>query len=81
MALGQGIVVLLDQLLELEQHTGPLQRRRLGPGRCRGTGSGHGRIDFPTEASDTLAVAAPVAGLKTSWLRPLSEREIWPLMK
>jgi|GEM_PF-5106577 len=34
-----------------------------------------------TEASDTLAVAAPVAGLKTSWLRPLSEREIWPLMK
>ena len=34
-----------------------------------------------TEARDTLAVAAPVAGLKTSWLRPLSEREIWPLMK
>jgi hypothetical protein len=34
-----------------------------------------------TDASDTLAATAPVAGLKTSWLRPLSDGESWPLMK
>ena len=43
---GQGHVVLLDQLLELEQDPGALQRRHLGPCRRGCAGSSHGGIDF-----------------------------------
>ncbi|CDY79544.1 hypothetical protein BGLT_02326 [Caballeronia glathei] len=44
--LGQLVVVLVEQLLELEHHAGALERRGFAPGGECGFRGGDGRIDF-----------------------------------
>ncbi len=51
---GQGIVVLVEQLLELEQDARTLERRGLGPGRRGGVRGGHGRIHLGLAAQQHL---------------------------
>ena len=44
--LGQLVLVLVEQRLEVEQHARTLERGRLGPGREGGLGRGHGQRHF-----------------------------------
>lgn len=51
---GQGIVMLVEQFLELEQDARALERRGLGPGRRGGVGGGHGGIHLGLAAQQHL---------------------------
>ena len=76
---GQFLEVRVQQLAEAEHDAGPLDGRRLAPGRQRGRGrlDDRGRFARPSQ-NGTRAITWPVEGLKTSPLRADSDRCHWP---